>query len=146
MIMINHDTSFHVKVCSVFWVNDSTCLDRLRHLNWFFKLCFQSEPLRLLNSLSLCYMLNSDATGLSAFSLCLWCSELESRLCSVVRSIVPSKSYLSTKGDALYEYLSSLGQISRSEASRLSENLDKTKQKRYVFVTSKPLQRNLKNA
>ncbi|XP_057490564.1 uncharacterized protein LOC130776382 [Actinidia eriantha] len=57
-------------------------------------------------------------------------SELESRLCSVVQSIVPSKSYLSTKGDALYEYLSSLGQISRSEATRLSENSDKTKQKR----------------
>ncbi|KAL6962143.1 hypothetical protein U1Q18_037097 [Sarracenia purpurea var. burkii] len=57
-------------------------------------------------------------------------SELDSRLCSIVQSIVPSRSYLATKGDAFYEYLSSLGQISRSEASRLSESIDKTKQKR----------------
>ena len=41
------------------------------------------------------------------------------------------------KGDAFYEYLSSVGQISRSEASRLSENTDKTKQKQYVLVKSK---------
>ncbi|KAL7246280.1 hypothetical protein ACSBR2_001409 [Camellia fascicularis] len=58
-------------------------------------------------------------------------SELDSRLSSVVQSIVPSRSLLATtKGDALYEYLSSLGQISRSEASRLSESIDNTKQKR----------------
>ncbi|CAL5384961.1 unnamed protein product [Camellia sinensis] len=58
-------------------------------------------------------------------------SELDSRLISVVQSIVPSRSLLATtKGGALYEYLSSLGQISRSEASRLSESIDNTKQKR----------------
>ncbi|KAI7991625.1 hypothetical protein LOK49_LG12G02655 [Camellia lanceoleosa] len=58
-------------------------------------------------------------------------SELDSRLSSIVQSIVPSRSLLATtKGGALYEYLSSLGQISRSEASRLSESIDNTKQKR----------------
>ncbi|XP_052201020.1 uncharacterized protein LOC127807329 isoform X2 [Diospyros lotus] len=56
--------------------------------------------------------------------------ELDSNICSVVQSIVPSRLYLATKGDAFYEYLSSLGQISRSEASRLSESSGKTKQRR----------------
>ncbi|KAA8538484.1 hypothetical protein F0562_028145 [Nyssa sinensis] len=57
-------------------------------------------------------------------------SELESRLCHIVQSIVPQRSYLALKGDAFHEYLSSLSQISRSEASRLSESIDKTKQRR----------------
>ncbi|XAR55573.1 hypothetical protein NMG60_11035684 [Bertholletia excelsa] len=57
-------------------------------------------------------------------------SELGSCLCSVVQSILPSRSYLATKGDALYEYVSALGQISRSEISRLSLNTDKTSQRR----------------
>lgn len=53
-------------------------------------------------------------------------------------SIVPSRLYLATRGDAsFYEYLSSLGQISRLEASRLSESIDDTKQKRYVLFMSK---------
>ncbi|KAA8538481.1 hypothetical protein F0562_027973, partial [Nyssa sinensis] len=56
--------------------------------------------------------------------------ELESRLCHIVQSIVPQRSYLALKGDTFHEYLSSLSQISRSEASRLSESIDKTKQRR----------------
>ncbi|KAF7141866.1 hypothetical protein RHSIM_Rhsim06G0104600 [Rhododendron simsii] len=57
-------------------------------------------------------------------------SELGSCISSVM-SIVPSRLYLATRGDAsFYEYLSSLGQISRLEASRLSESIDDTKQKR----------------
>ena len=38
------------------------------------------------------------------------------------------------KGDAFYEYLSSLGHIARSEASRLSANIDKIKCRRYIIV------------
>ncbi|KAK9270529.1 hypothetical protein L1049_026110 [Liquidambar formosana] len=57
-------------------------------------------------------------------------SELESCLYGIVQSLVPSRSYMTLKGDAFHEYLSSLGQISRSEASRLSESIDKTKRQR----------------
>ncbi|KAA8546400.1 hypothetical protein F0562_002861 [Nyssa sinensis] len=57
-------------------------------------------------------------------------SELESCLCDIVQSIIPQRSYLALKGDSFPEYLSSLRQISRSEDSRLSESIDKTKQRR----------------
>ncbi|CAK9154618.1 unnamed protein product [Ilex paraguariensis] len=57
-------------------------------------------------------------------------SDLESCFCNILQSIVPSKSHLSLRGDAFHEYLSSLGQISRSEASRLSESSDKMKRRR----------------
>ncbi|XP_047310768.1 uncharacterized protein LOC124914297 isoform X2 [Impatiens glandulifera] len=59
-------------------------------------------------------------------------SGLESRLCSVVQSIVPPRSYLSIRGNALHEYLGSLGQILRSENSRLAENfVQQTTRRRY---------------
>lgn len=57
-------------------------------------------------------------------------SELESPLCSIVQSIVPSRSCLALKGDVFQEYLSSLAQISRSESSRLSESINKSRQRR----------------
>uniref|UniRef100_A0A5B7B8E5 AAA+ ATPase domain-containing protein n=1 Tax=Davidia involucrata TaxID=16924 RepID=A0A5B7B8E5_DAVIN len=57
-------------------------------------------------------------------------SEFESCLRDIVQSIIPQRSYLALKGDAFPEYLSSLSQISRSEASRLSESIDKTKKRR----------------
>ncbi|XP_012078225.1 uncharacterized protein LOC105638926 isoform X2 [Jatropha curcas] len=49
---------------------------------------------------------------------------------SIVQSVVPSRAYMTIKGDALYEYLSSLSHISRSEASRLSEDANKNKRRR----------------
>ncbi|KAL8133734.1 hypothetical protein AgCh_008972 [Apium graveolens] len=55
-------------------------------------------------------------------------------LCSLVQSIVPTRSHLSVKGDALHEYLSSLSHISRSEANRLSENLHKSRRRRVRIV------------
>ncbi|KAJ9673640.1 hypothetical protein PVL29_023286 [Vitis rotundifolia] len=57
-------------------------------------------------------------------------SETEPCLCDIVQSVVPSKSYLGVKGHAFHEYLSSLSQISRSEASRLSENINQNKRRR----------------
>lgn len=57
-------------------------------------------------------------------------SETEPCLCNIVQSVVPSKSYLGVKGHAFHEYLSSLSQISRSEASRLSENINQNKRRR----------------
>ncbi|KAK3036786.1 hypothetical protein RJ639_030816 [Escallonia herrerae] len=57
-------------------------------------------------------------------------SELESCLCNLIQSIVPTRSYLALKGDAFHEYLSSLGQISRSEISRISESVGKSKKRR----------------
>ncbi|KAK1384333.1 AAA domain-containing protein [Heracleum sosnowskyi] len=53
-----------------------------------------------------------------------------SSLCCVVRSLVPKRSYLSIKGNALHEYLSSLSQISRSEDNRLSESFSKSTKRR----------------
>ncbi|XP_017243940.1 uncharacterized protein LOC108215858 [Daucus carota subsp. sativus] len=55
--------------------------------------------------------------------------ESAASLCSVVQSIIPTGSYLSVKGNALHEYLSSLSQISRSEANRLSESLQKSRRR-----------------
>lgn len=52
--------------------------------------------------------------------------------CSLVQSVIPTRSHLSVKGDALHEYLSSLSHISRSEANRLSENLHKSRRRRFV--------------
>ncbi|KAM6572301.1 hypothetical protein CsatA_016381 [Cannabis sativa] len=57
-------------------------------------------------------------------------SENKSRLVDVVQSIVPSKSFMTLKGAACYEYLSSLRCISKSEASRLSENSVKPRKRR----------------
>ncbi|KAL6492873.1 hypothetical protein OROGR_032632 [Orobanche gracilis] len=39
----------------------------------------------------------------------------------MLQTIVPSRSYLTAKGAAFHEYISTLSQISRYEASRLSE-------------------------
>ncbi|XP_039000428.1 uncharacterized protein LOC120126269 [Hibiscus syriacus] len=46
--------------------------------------------------------------------------EVKPCLLDILRSIVPSRLYLALKGAACHEYISSLGCISRSEASRLS--------------------------
>ncbi|KAF6172734.1 hypothetical protein GIB67_000792 [Kingdonia uniflora] len=56
--------------------------------------------------------------------------EVEENLYSTVQSVVPLKSHLSLKGAAFHEYLSSLGQISRFENSRLSEGTHNTKGRR----------------
>ncbi|KAB5568603.1 hypothetical protein DKX38_002396 [Salix brachista] len=57
-------------------------------------------------------------------------SEMKSCLFDIIQSIIPSRSYMTMKGDAFYEYLSSLGHIARSEASRLSASIDKIKCRR----------------
>ncbi|KAL3638815.1 hypothetical protein CASFOL_016722 [Castilleja foliolosa] len=48
-------------------------------------------------------------------------SDSSSCLRNILQTIVPSKSYLSAKGSAFHEYISTLIQISRYESSRLSE-------------------------
>lgn len=53
---------------------------------------------------------------------------------NVVQSLVPLRSYLTVRGCALRDYLSSLSHISRTEASRLAEATEKPK-KRRVRVT-----------
>ncbi|KAF9682615.1 hypothetical protein SADUNF_Sadunf05G0127300 [Salix dunnii] len=56
--------------------------------------------------------------------------ELKSCLCDIIESIVPSRAYMTMKGDAFHEYQSSLGHIARSEASRLSASTGKIKGRR----------------
>ncbi|XVF36894.1 hypothetical protein REPUB_Repub19eG0098200 [Reevesia pubescens] len=56
--------------------------------------------------------------------------DVKSCLFDMIRSIVPSRSYLGLKGGVLHEYISSLGCISRSEASRLSVGTGLTKRRR----------------
>ncbi|XVE60338.1 hypothetical protein DITRI_Ditri05aG0121100 [Diplodiscus trichospermus] len=51
-------------------------------------------------------------------------------LFNIIRAIVPSRLYLALKGAAFHEYISSLGCISRSEASRLSACMGLTKRQR----------------
>ncbi|KAL2467727.1 P-loop containing nucleoside triphosphate hydrolase superfamily protein [Forsythia ovata] len=57
-------------------------------------------------------------------------SKMDSSLYNLLKSVVPSKSYLAAKGEAFHEYLSTLSQISRLEDCRLSECVDKRKQRR----------------
>ncbi|XP_022773235.1 uncharacterized protein LOC111315628 isoform X3 [Durio zibethinus] len=56
--------------------------------------------------------------------------DVKSCLFNIIRAIVPSRLYLALKGAAFHEYISSLGCISRSEASRLSVGLGLTKRQR----------------
>ncbi|KAJ6412671.1 hypothetical protein OIU84_005672 [Salix udensis] len=56
--------------------------------------------------------------------------EMKSCLRDIIESMVPSRAYMTMKGDAFYEYQSSLGHIARSEASRLSASTGKMKGRR----------------
>ncbi|CAL5202973.1 unnamed protein product [Lathyrus oleraceus] len=57
-------------------------------------------------------------------------SENEASLFEVVQSIVPARISLALKGDIFYEYLSSMRQISRSEAVRVSQCVEKKRRGR----------------
>ncbi|KAJ4930455.1 hypothetical protein NE237_000138 [Protea cynaroides] len=59
----------------------------------------------------------------------IFMDSLVSRLNGTIRSIVPPRSYFALMGAAFHEYMFSLGQISRTEASRLSENTEKTERR-----------------
>ncbi|CAA2949361.1 Hypothetical predicted protein [Olea europaea subsp. europaea] len=56
-------------------------------------------------------------------------SKMDSNIYNVLKSVVPSKSYLSAKGEAFHEYLAALSQISRLECC-LSDSVDKRKHRR----------------
>ncbi|KAL2892923.1 ATPase family AAA domain-containing protein 5 [Bienertia sinuspersici] len=56
--------------------------------------------------------------------------EREMCLQNIVQSVVPPRSFLAVRGNALHDYLSSLAQIARSEASRLAEAAEKSKRRR----------------
>ncbi|KAF5194177.1 p-loop containing nucleoside triphosphate hydrolase superfamily protein, partial [Thalictrum thalictroides] len=60
--------------------------------------------------------------------------EIERQFCNMIQNVVPPKMYLASKGVAFHEYMSSLGQISKSEVLRLSENIDKKKLQRRARV------------
>ncbi|CAO2834492.1 unnamed protein product [Amaranthus hypochondriacus] len=55
--------------------------------------------------------------------------ERETCLQNIVESVVPLKCYLTTRGNALVDYLSSLAHISRSETSRVAEASAKSKRR-----------------
>ncbi|CAA2983048.1 Hypothetical predicted protein [Olea europaea subsp. europaea] len=57
-------------------------------------------------------------------------SKMNTSLYNILKSVVPSKSYLVAKGEAFHEYLPTLSQISRLEDCRLPECIDKRKQRR----------------
>ncbi|XP_010999406.1 PREDICTED: uncharacterized protein LOC105107249 [Populus euphratica] len=57
-------------------------------------------------------------------------SEMQSSLRDIIESIVPSRAYMTMKGDAFYEYQSSLCHIARSDTSRLSASIVRTKGRR----------------
>ncbi|GAB2235229.1 hypothetical protein Droror1_Dr00027724 [Drosera rotundifolia] len=63
--------------------------------------------------------------------------ERESTYGDILQSIVPPRLYLAVKGYSYHEYLSSLAQISRSEAIRLSQDSENTIRRRiarhYLF-------------
>ncbi|XP_011069547.1 uncharacterized protein LOC105155376 isoform X2 [Sesamum indicum] len=66
----------------------------------------------------------------------------DSSLCNILQNIVPPKSYLAAKGNALHEYISTLSQISRFEASRLSEFINRKQRRARVprhYLNSGPL-------
>ncbi|XP_075650549.1 uncharacterized protein LOC142621123 isoform X2 [Castanea sativa] len=57
-------------------------------------------------------------------------SEINSSLFDIIQSMIPARSYLMVRDVALYEYISSLCHISRSETSRLSGGTHKNKRRR----------------
>ncbi|KAK4572862.1 hypothetical protein RGQ29_031029 [Quercus rubra] len=57
-------------------------------------------------------------------------SEINSSLFDIIQSMIPARSYLMLRDMALYEYISSLCHISRSETSRLSGGTPKMKRRR----------------
>ncbi|KAL5704326.1 hypothetical protein ACHQM5_022770 [Ranunculus cassubicifolius] len=60
----------------------------------------------------------------------------EAGFCDMIQNVVPPKMYLALKGggDSFLDYVSSLGQISKFEATRLSKNIDKTNLRRRARV------------
>ncbi|KAL3504157.1 hypothetical protein ACH5RR_033998 [Cinchona calisaya] len=56
--------------------------------------------------------------------------KMNSCLCNIVQSVIPSKAHLALRGNAFHEYLSSLSTVSRSEARRLSEHASQRKSRR----------------
>ncbi|KAL8059670.1 hypothetical protein ABFX02_03G101700 [Erythranthe guttata] len=71
----------------------------------------------------------SNMKTIKTFNL-LTSSRSDSCLGNIIQSIVPSKSYSAAMGGAFHEYASTLGQISRYEASRLSGCIDNTRKQR----------------
>jgi len=63
-------------------------------------------------------------------------SENKTSQFEAIQSIVPARIYLALKGDVFNEYLSSLRQISRAEASRSSQGVEKKRRGRYMFSNS----------
>ncbi|KAH6782670.1 hypothetical protein C2S51_007963 [Perilla frutescens var. frutescens] len=61
-------------------------------------------------------------------------SKSDSALHNILQTVVPSKSYLTAKGGAFHEYISTLSQISRYETSRLSECIDSGRKRRRARV------------
>jgi len=64
------------------------------------------------------------------------CRERQTSLQDMLTSIVPLRSHLALRGNALHDYLSSLAHISRSEAFRLAEATEKRKGRRQVVMNS----------
>ncbi|KAI3951550.1 hypothetical protein MKX01_018666 [Papaver californicum] len=57
-------------------------------------------------------------------------SGVQEHLNNTIQSLVPSRLLLALRGSAFSDYVSSLSQISKFEASRLSNNIDKPKNRR----------------
>ncbi|KAL0438091.1 UNVERIFIED_CONTAM: ATPase family AAA domain-containing protein 5 [Sesamum latifolium] len=71
----------------------------------------------------------SDAKTYKDLKFSMRSSRSDISLCNILQNVVPPKSYLAAKGNALHEYISTLSQISRFEASRISEFINR-KQRR----------------
>ncbi|MCL7034061.1 hypothetical protein MKW94_013421, partial [Papaver nudicaule] len=54
-------------------------------------------------------------------------SEIGEHLYNAIQVLVPPRLVLALRGSAFNDYVSSLGQISKFEASRLSDNIDKNR-------------------
>ncbi|KAH0664202.1 hypothetical protein KY284_029133 [Solanum tuberosum] len=57
-------------------------------------------------------------------------SKVDPNAYNLLQSVVPLRSHIAMKGDSFHEYLSSLSQISRFGTTRLSESIDRRRQRR----------------
>ncbi|KAG5601260.1 hypothetical protein H5410_032630 [Solanum commersonii] len=57
-------------------------------------------------------------------------SKVDPNAYNLLQSVVPLRSHIAMKGDSFHDYLSSLSQISRFGTTRLSESIDRRRQKR----------------
>lgn len=85
------------------------------------------------------FLLNYSCFYVQPYLGSLQYSKMQASPFNVIQSIVPPRLTLALKGVAFNEYLSALRHISRSEAFRISQGVEPTKRRRYIYEANSVL-------